>query len=59
MTTGKYTGLFILGSRKTVANLDAKGNMELMVKINRVSGELKVLGYGIKSQIIHLLHLWV
>ena len=49
MTTGKHEILFILGPRKTVANIEVKDNMEITIKCNRVTGELEATGYGVTT----------
>ena len=48
-TIGMHNILFSLGPRKTMANIEIKEDMEIIVRLNGGSSELEVSGYGITT----------
>ena len=50
LTTGAHTIMFSLGVRKTQTDIDVTENMNIDIKLNRVTGEIEVSGYKTKSK---------
>lgn len=50
MPTGDHTLLFSLGPRKTEAKINVTENMNINMKMNRLTGEINVSGYKLESK---------
>ncbi|MFG6368476.1 MAG: zinc ribbon domain-containing protein [Lachnospiraceae bacterium] len=50
MSTGDHTLLFSLGPRKTEAKINVTENMNISMKMNRLTGEIDVTGYKLESK---------
>lgn len=50
LPTGEHTLLFSLGPRKTEAKINVTENMNIDMKMNRLTGEINVTGYKLDSK---------